>query len=466
MKICHLSVNYQEEFLGLNDANPVLSWKMESPERNTLQSAYHIVVSSNGKTFWDSGVVESSASVGIVYEGLPLRSRTRYSVSVSAADSHGNEAQTESWFETGLAAEDWNACWIEPDLPPCKEEEPITITQASLGTFKKTPPEERLNPCTYLRREFSVDSGICSARLYAAVHGIYTCRINGEELGSNVWSQEFTPYHRKTCYQVYDVTRYLHPGANAIGFTIADGWWCGRYGMNGGSCEYGNQHGLLMQLEIRFADGTVQTVTSDSSFKAGYGPERYADLFIGEKYDARLEIPGWDMAGYNDSQWHDVRSAAYDHRILQAQTGRGVHIARCFPAKEILFTPKKETVVDLGENIAGFVRMKVEAPKGTVIGLEHSEVLSRKGNFLKNIMGRNKDQIDVYVCKGQDDVFEPRFTFHGFRYVRVTGLPSDAKVSFEGVEITSVTDGCGTFQTSNSLINQLQKTLNAARPPI
>ncbi len=463
MKIKHLCTNFQEEYLGLDDTSPVFSWELESDVQNTLQKTYHIVVSAEEQILWDSKTVDSDISVGIAYEGVPLKSRTRYAVRVSVTDNHGNEAMAESWFETGLYTEDWSARWIEPELPPCKEEEPITITQATLGTYKKIPPEKRLLPCSYLRREFQVKAGGFRARLYAAVHGIYTCRINGEKIGDCVWSQEFTPYHSKTYYQVFDVTDYLCSGDNAIGFTIADGWWCGRYGMNGGSCEYGNRHGLLMQLEICFPDGTVQTVSSDLAFTADYGPERYADIFIGEKYDANHEIPGWDRAGYADEHWNGVHYADYDNRLLYAQKGRGVHIARRFPAKCILTTPKREMVVDLGENIAGFVKMSLDAPKGTVITLEHAEVLSRKGNFLKNIIGRNKDQTDIYICKGQDDVFEPSFTFHGFRYVRVTGLPSCAKVSFEGVEITSVTDGAGSFETSDSLINQLQKNIERSQ---
>lgn len=459
MELRHLCVNDQWEYLGLDDFSPVFSWQLTAAEKNTLQTAWQIVVAQEGRVVWDSGVVEGDTCSGIPYGGQTLESRKRYTVTIRVRDNHGNEAAADTWFEMGLTAADWSAQWIEPELPACRHEEKINISQATLGRYQKTPPESRLQPCTYLRRNFRLDGTVRRARLYAAVHGIYTCQLNGEAVNDTVWAQEFTPYHKEIRYQVYDVTEQLHTGENAIGFTIADGWWCGRYGMNGGSCEYGDRHALLMQLEIQFADGSVHMITSDEAFKAGYGPERYADLFIGEKYDATAALCGWAAPDFDDAGWSGVQYAAYDNRLLRAQQGQGVRVSRRFPAKEILTTPAGETVVDLGENIAGFVRMCVQAPRGTCITLEHSEVLSKKGNFLKNIMGRNKDQVDVYICRGHDDVFEPRFTFHGFRYVRVTGIPAGAAASFEGVEITSVPEPTGSFETSDSRLNLLQQNI-------
>ncbi len=459
MDITNLRINYQREYLGLDDKTPIFSWEMTSDEKNTVQTAWQIVVKKDGDVVWDSEVKNGDESNGISYGGKRLESRTRYEFTVRVWDNRGNAAENTSWFETGLFEGDWTSRWIEPELLPCNKEEEINITQATLGVYKKRPPEGRLRPCTYLRREFSLDDAAKSARLYVAVHGIYCVEINGEKVGDTVFSQEFTPYRSDTRYQVYDVTEKLKKGANVVGFTIADGWWCGRYGMNGNSCEYGDRHGLLMQLEIKSVTGVTQVISSDEKFRSGYGAERYADLFIGEKYDANEELFGWSEHCFDDGAWKGVRYADFDNSNLRAQVGDGVRISRRFPAKEILITPKGETVVDLGENIAGFVRMSVRAEKGTCITLEHSEVLDKNGNFLKNIQGRNKDQTDVYVCKGNNDVFEPRFTFHGFRYVKVSGLPKGAEVSFEGVEITSVMSGDSSFETSDERINALHRNI-------
>ncbi|GHU78192.1 alpha-L-rhamnosidase [Clostridia bacterium] len=459
MNLTRLMTNYQTENLGLTDRLPVFSWQMESDVIGTMQTAYRVVARSDNDLMWDSNLVESDQSNDVVYAGKPLKSRSRYGFTVTARDNHGNDAATSSWFELGLDPDDWTAEWIESNLPAAMPEQEINISQAMMGIYKKTPPDERLRPCTYLRREFNVDQVVNSARLYVAVHGIYHCEINGKMVSDAVFAQEFTPYPKDTRYQIYDVTALVRQGANAIGFSIADGWWCGRFGMTGKSCEYGDKHGLLMQLELSLSNGDRQVITSDLQFTAGYGPIRYSDIFIGEKYDANMEITGWSSPGFDDSAWQGVQTAAYGYKMLKPQAGGFVRVVRRFPAKDIITTPKGETVVDLGENIAGFLRMTVNAPKGTVIKLEHSEVLSDKGNFLKNIMGRNKDQTDYYICRGKDDVFEPRFTFHGFRYVRVSGLADKTAASFEGVVISSVDEGHSSFHTSDERLNKLQSNI-------
>lgn len=457
MKLENVRTNYEYEFRGVEDHAPVFSWELKSEKPNTYQRAYQVIVKCGEDCVWDSGMVESDASQGILYQGAPLQSRSRYDFCVQIRDNHDQTANASSWFETALKEEDWQAEWIEPELPPIREEKKINITQATLGTYKKTPPESRLFPCSCLRREFCLEKKPVQARLYMTVHGTYHVELNGKNVDQRYLAPEFTVYPKNLLYQIYDITEYVRKGENAVGVTIADGWWGGRYGMNGGSCEYGNKHALLLQMEIMFEDGTKQVICSDEQFKAGYGHIRYADIFIGEKHDANERIDGWSEPGFDDSDWKAVKKADYALDNLHPQTGSPVRAVRRFPVKEILRTPNGDIVVDVGENIAGFLRMKVNAPKGTVVKLEHGEVLSKNGNFCSNVQGRNKDQVDVYVCGGGEEVFEPRFTFHGFRYARVTGYPGiPTAKDFECVVLSSVDIDREDFETSDIRLNQLQ----------
>lgn len=459
MEIKNIRINYERNPLGIEPDGPVFSWELAAVENNVSQSAYRIIVAADDGTLWDSGRIGSDETLCIPYAGKPLQSRTRYTVTVNAWDQNNSCCAAESWFETALTDRDWQADWIEPNLPAAMEEQHINITQATMGTYKKTPPETRLRPASCLRREFRLSTPVKTARLYVAVHGIYRLEINNQVPDDRFWGQEYTPYPKDTKYQVYDVTAHLREGDNALGVTIADGWWCGRFGMTGASCNYGDRHGLLLQLEMELTDGTRQVLCSDENFKASAGPVRYADLFIGEKYDANAELPGWTLPGFDDSAWKGVRKADYDYSILHPQTGAPVKVVREISARAVLTTPKGDTVVDLGENIAGSIRVSIRALKGTLVTLEYAEVLTKEGNFTHNIMGRNKDQTDIYICKGGGEVFEPRFTFHGYRYVRVSGLREVKAEDFTGLFLSSVDEGQSRFHTSDERLNRLQENI-------
>ena len=454
--------------LGIDTYHPQLSWKINSSARGVLQQAFRIIVAEGEagpdgeQTIWDTKKVLGTA-VSCRYEGPAFLSGKRYFWKVQVWDDSGHVSawSPAAWFETGLLhLSDWKANWIEPRLPPIiKYKSGLPVL---LGWKKKDPfPEKDLTPCSLLRKEFTVQSGLKRARIYATAHGIYSLHINGVRADQRELAPEFTSYNKLLLYQVYDVTGRLAKGKNAIGATVADGWYGGRIGATGESAQYGNKHALLLQLVMEYEDGHTEQVVSDETWTCSTGPLVYSDLFIGEKYDARLEKSGWSGPGFDASGWKAVDTAFYDLKNLAVQAGMPVSQVMELQPVSVIVTPKGETVVDLGQNIAGKMRMKVSGPAGTRIVLEHSEVLDRYGNFIHNIIGTNKDQKDVYILKGgMQEVYEPAFTFHGFRYVKITGYPGIPTVNdFTGLVVASDLPATGTFTCSDTLINQLQHNI-------
>lgn len=479
LKVVNLRTEYLTNPLGIDVANPRFSWELSSESRGTLQRCYRIIVAGSSadaiedskSLVWDSGVVETRDSVHVVYSGPALTSRQRlyWRVQVTSTSGLTSEWSQPAWFEMGLlnTAKDWTAQWIEPTLPPVAMEPYLPAPVMSFHLGKNKAPETRLTPPSLLRREFNVKPGVAikRARIYATAHGIYALEVNGKPADDRQFAPEFTAYGKVLCYQTYDVTLLLTPGANALGATIADGWWAGRVGMTGDSCQYGNKHGLLLQLEIDYDDGSSEKIVSDNSFTCSTGPIIYSDIFIGERYDARLSssITGWTRPNFNSTtQWKPVSIAQkYGYNNLVAQHGEPVRRVIEIPASKVITTPKGDTVVDLGQVIAGRIKFKVSGPAGTIASLEHSEVLDEKGNFINNIAGRNKDQKDVYVLSGTGvKEYEPAFTFHGFRFVKLVGWPGTPKASdFIGIVLSSDMAQTGTFTCSDPLLNRLQQNI-------
>ncbi len=470
--VTNLRSEYLRNPFGIDVPRPRFSWEIVSARHGVLQKAYQIVVaetedelSSNVEIFWDSGKIFSGASVHVEYDGPELNSRQRYHWRVRIWDETGaaTEWSETAWWEMGLLkADDWEAEWIEPLQEP-------TTAEPELDLFQKLapPPPDfkrdytRLKPPLFLRKNFESRGDVKQARIYATAHGIYRLELNGHRVGDQELAPEVTAYDKYLQYQTYDVKDLVKDGTNAVGAVLADGWYSGRIGLPGDSCQYGNKLALLLQLEIEYADGTRQVMVSDESFRSSTGPLAYSDIFIGEKYDARLEMEGWSAAGYDDRAWPCVGTAHYGVSNLVAQHGQPVRVFGEIEPVRILTTPAGDTVVDLGQVIAGRVRMRVEGEAGTEVTLEYSEVLDARGNFMMNILGRNKDQKDFYTLKGEgEEVYEPWFTFHGFRYIRVSGYPTAARVEdFTGIVLASDLTVSGSFECSDERINQLQKNI-------
>jgi alpha-L-rhamnosidase len=453
MEIVNLRCEYMANPLGIGVKTPRFCWEIVSGIQDTFQTAYQIRAALGGELVWDSGKTPGENSVHVLYSGRPLQSGRRYDWQLTVWDNHNNEAGNAAWFETGLLdPSDWTARWIVPQLPPAKREPKAGLASMASGKNKKAlPVEKRLNPCSILRREFVVTGDVKKVRVYATAHGCYSLEINGKRADDREFAPEFSDYRKILFYQTYDVTALLRRGENTIGAVLSDGWYCGRIGVTGDNCQYGDRHALLLEMVIEYTDGNITRIVSDEDFRCSTGPIVYSDLFIGEKYDARI----------HPEEWRGVTVENYGYEQLQAFPGDPVRRVMEIRPRAVLKTPKGETLIDLGQNIAGRMKMRVQGKTGTEVTLEHSETLDEQGNFTMNILGRNKDQTVKYVLSGgETEIYEPCFTFHGFRYVRVTGYPGAVtKENFTGIVLGSDMTRTGGFECSDPLLNQLQSNI-------
>ncbi|WP_329549733.1 family 78 glycoside hydrolase catalytic domain [Streptomyces sp. NBC_01356] len=289
-------------------------------------------------------------------------------------------------------------------------------------------PWGRVVPVSYaanqLRHEFSLPrKKVSRARLYATALGLYEAHLNGRRVGRDQLAPGWTDYRERVQYQTYDVTALLRPGGNAIGAYLAPGWYAGNVGMFGPH-QYGEHPALLAQLEVQYTDGTSERITSGTNWRAAAGPIVAADLLGGETYDARKETPGWTSPGFDDRTWLDVRGAGdAAPGLVVAQVDGPVRVAGELPVKKVTEPEPGVFVLDLGQNMVGSVRLRVSGEAGTTVRLRHAEVLNPDGTlYTANL--RTAAATDTYILKGRgEETYEPRFTFHGFRYVEVTGFP-------------------------------------------
>ncbi|MCA9985209.1 MAG: family 78 glycoside hydrolase catalytic domain, partial [Anaerolineales bacterium] len=454
--------------LGLDSRRPKLSWQLASERHGVWQTAYQIVVAVDENlenVIWDTGQVTSDESAGVFYDGPALASRQRCYWHVRVWDEAGEVSawSPTAWWEMALLDKgDWQAEWIEPVQEPTSEEPMIPMFQ-NMSTISPEPNRDYslLKPPQFLRKTFAAAGPIQQARIYATAHGVYQLSLNGARVGDQELAPEPTAYDKYLQYQTYDVTDLVQAGDNVLGAALGDGWYIGRIGLPGANNQYGDRLALLLQLEIEYEDGSSQIIVSDDSFKSSTGPLVYSDLFIGERYDARLEMAGWDAPGFDDAGWQQATVADYGYDTLVAHYGEPMRIVEEIPARTILGTPAGDTVVDLGQNISGKLRMRVAGPAGTEIRLDFSETLDGDGNFVHQIRGRNKDQQDFYVTSGNgQETYVGWFTTHGFRYVRLIGYPGTPRPEdFTGLAIASDLPDTGSFTCSDERLNQLQRNI-------
>jgi len=437
-----LRVEYLTNPLGIDVAHPRLSWKITSTERNTVQAAYELQVMRSGRLIWETGRTPGDSSVFVAYAGPALESRRRYEWRVRVWDAKGRMSawSAQAFWEMGLGdSSQWTAAWIGPAPSP----------KDSVGA-----------PAPLLRRTFRVNRSVARARLYATSLGLYEAYLNGARVGDQLFTPGWTSYNRRLQYQTYDVTNLLKPGDNALGVVLGDGWYRGQLGFEGRRNVYGKRVALRMQLEIIYQDGKIERVVSDSQWKTATGPILASDIYGGETYDARQEREGWMSAGYDDRAWTAVaRLPAPGSQLLASESPPVRRITELRPIA-IQRAPSGETVFDLGQNFTGWARLKVRGSAGTVVTMRFAEVLDRDGNlYVANL--RRASQTDRYTLKGGgEERYEPHFTFHGFRYVGVTGLPIQADSStITGIVVSSDLEQTGAFETSDSLLNRLQQNI-------
>ncbi len=429
--------------IGIDEPAPRLSWNLHSDRRGTMQTAYEIRVATSpsalGKApVWATRKVASNAALNVAYAGPSLQPAQRYYWQVRTWDDQGRATDwsTPAFWETGLmGAAQWKAKWISPAL-----DEDTT----------------RSNPSPLLRTDFTLGGTIASARAYVTALGLYEMQINGRRVGDQVLAPGWTSYDSRLQYQTYDVTGLLRRGQNAIGVTLGDGWYRGRLAWETRRNTYGKSVALLAQVVVRYTDGREQVIATADDWKASTGPIRTSDIYNGETYDARLEKRGWSEPGYAATDWKPVRLVAHSKDILISPAGPPIRrIEEIVPIK-VLHTPAGETVVDMGQNMVGWTRLRVRGPAGTSVRLDHAEVLDKAGNFYTENL-RTAKQEDTYTLKGgADETFEPHFTFHGFRYVKVTGYPGTVTpAALTGVVVHSDMPRTGQFASSDPMLNQL-----------
>lgn len=447
VSLTNLRCEYKVDPIGIDVRQPRLSWQLVASERGVVQSAYQIRVAESTEGLassptWDTGRVASDQSIHMVYEGPAVQSGKRYYWQVRVWNGQGeaSEWSEAAFWEMGLLdPSDWQAAWISSDW-----DEDLTTTQ----------------PSPMLRSEFRVNGEVASARAYVTSLGLYEMELNGRRVGDEVFTPGWTSYDTRLQYQTYDVTGLLQPGDNAVGATLGDGWYRGYLGWQDQRNVYGNHLAFLAQIQITYADGRVQIVGTDAAWKAATGPIRFADIYMGETYDARLEKPGWTRPGYDDGDWSGVRLVDHPKDILIAPAGPPVRTIEEIGPVAILRTPAGETVFDLGQNMVGWVRLKMRGEAGTTVTLRHSEVLDKDGNVYTDNLRTARQHIQYTLKGGSEEVFEPHFTFQGFRYVAVEGYPGEPTLeSLTGVVIHSDMTPTGRFESSRPLINQLQHNI-------
>ncbi len=315
-------------------------------------------------------------------------------------------------------------------------------------------------PSPYLRKAFCLDQQVKSARLTATALGLYECEINGRRVGDEIFAPGWTDYHRRVQYQTYDVTDLLVKGENVLGAILGDGWYCGFAGWKNRQI-YGDRPRFLARLEVILQEGSAVSIATDSSWKTTTGPIRESDLLMGEIYDARLELGPWSQPKYDDSHWQPVIVSTPDpFPELAPRVGPPVRrIEEIKPVSVKVLERDGRHIHDMGQNFAGRVRIKVRAQCGTLVRIRFAEILNPDGQIhTENLRGARAT--DYYICNGSgEEVWESRFTFHGFRYVELSGLAPQDAVEVMGVVLHSDTPPTGTFRCSHNLLNQLQHNI-------
>ncbi len=451
----NLRCEYLTDPLGIDVDQPRLSWVLASRRRGQMQRAYQILVASSTETLrqdmgdlWDTGKVESDQSVHVPYAGKPLNSRTRcyWKVRVwSGRDKPSAWSRPGKW-EMGLLTPDaWQAQWISAPAPSGDPLEP--------------------QPSPYFRKTLFAEERITSARMYITGLGYYELYINGKRIGDHVLDPAFTRYDRRVLYVTYDVTNQMRQGSNAIGVVLGNGW----YNMhthavwNFDKAPWRGRPTLLCQLEIEYADGSVQTIISDGSWKVSTGPILFDSIRNGQTYDARLEMPGWNRADYNDSGWEQAAAAAGPAGELAAQMCQPIKVTQTITPVDINEPVSGVYVFDMGQNMAGWAKLKVSGPAGTKIVMKYGERLNPDGTVDQEEIGKHikegLPQTDTYILKGEGtETWEPDFTYHGFRYVEVTGLrEKPTPETLVGRVVHTAFDRAGRFECSNDLLNDIQE---------
>ena len=465
LKINEPRVEYHENPKGITILQPRFSWVLIGDGRNRSQSAYSILVSSsNGKLsenlgdVWDSGKVASNATNQIEFDGTQLVSKANYFWKVKVWDENGQESawSAPANFSMGLLNfSDWKGLFISHDVG-----------------YDKTDKYDSLYlpPARYLRKSFTPNKKVKRATAYTTALGLYELRLNGSKVGDAYFLPGWTDYDKRLYYQTFDITDQLQQGENVIGAVIADGWYAGYIGyglfvrLDKVREYYGVNPSFMGQIQIEYEDGTFETIASDTSWKSNQGAILEADILMGETYDARLEHSGWDTVGYDDSTWKAPKVYTYPNGKLEAHPGTLVKNTERLKPIEMTEPSPGTYVFNLGKNVAGITELKVEGPKGTKIRLRFGEILKSDGNIQTENL-RMARATDTYILKGDGvEIWQPKFTYHGFQYVEVIGYPGKPNLdAITGLVLSSIKMDASTFSTSNTMNNTLFENIKTTQ---
>lgn len=430
MKIVHLRTNHQSEPLGIDNI-PEFSWRIESVEQNILQSAYKIIVKQNDEIVWDSGKINNRKQSFIQYKGKHLLSCTKYVWEVFVWNNNGEKASAQSIFETAfLSSGEWKAKWVESTIPR---------NQNQLFTYGIE------NPAILFNRNLLIKQEIYKARLYATSYGCYKLEINGKNPDDREFAPEFTPYDKILNYQCYDVGTLFSIGENKLSMLVGDGWYfCEQTAVI--TDKERKIPSILYQLEVLYKNGIKEIFCSDGSETCEKSNILFSDLFMGEKQD--LTLP--------KSAPQKVEVRDYGYSILRAQPMQPVRAVELFPAQKIIISPKGETIIDFGQVICGRARVKIDLPKGHEVTFEYTEVLDKDGNYFSTMTAK---QMDIFVSNGDPTLYEAQFTYHGFRFIRVTGMKNINAEDFTAVLLSTEKENASTFLCSDERFNRLFKNV-------
>lgn len=432
------------------------SWILESKRKGCFQKVWRIRLWKQETLIWDSGERRSGGCFGISYEGPELSPLEIYTWRVDCEDCFGEKAGAEDTFRTSRGKEPFHTHWVQPMQEPTVKERPEPFGNHAVSGHRDY---REFQPSQLVRTRINIAKPVEKAFLHISAHGLYRLEVNGRKIETHLLAPECSPYDKVLMFQSYDIKELLQTGENILGAELADGWWIGRIGLGSWSCQYGDKKELFLECEVIYSDGSSAWYGAENA-RAIVGPNRYADLFVGECHDAGAVPDGWSSPGFDDSSWKPVQVMNIGLENLYPHIGEPVHIIKEFAPAAILRTPEGDVVVDAGQNVAGFLRISLAASAGQKIVLEYSEMLREDGCFFQNIMGVNKDQRDVYVTGKGLQSWNPSFTYHGFRYVRITGWPGEICCdNFRVCVISSVDDYIGEFSCSDERLTKLHQNI-------
>jgi hypothetical protein len=485
LSVCNTAISVSQTFcenlinpVGIDTQQPRFSWQLTSPLRNQYQTSYRILVSSSFEILhqdigdvWDSKRVASNQSLFINYEGKKLEPATKYWWKVKVWDSKGKSSEWSeiSTFTTGLFNESqWEkACWIGYE----EIDDSLLLFPGKYLSVRSPGNIARQRPIIpYFRKKLLIKKSIKSAFLFISGLGHYEAFINGTKVSNDFLSPGWT-YYEKTClYNAYDVTNYLTKDVNIIGVVVGNGFHnINRERYRKLVIAFGMPR-MISLLKITYADGTVENIISDSTWKTSPSPITFTSIYGGESYDARQEQDGWNTREFDDSSWKQAIYVKKPSGKLRNETGYPVKIAETYMPVSIIPIGGDTFLYDFGQNIAGIIELKVTGKKGQTVKLIPGELISQDKHINQRASG--SPYYFEYILKGQGtEVWRPSFTYYGFRYIQIEGaIPDSSMATSECPRIVSLSllhhrnsaPLSGSFYCSNELINKIFKLIDNA----